>query len=292
MSTFKNYYFDTLALLKYGTPRPGSVQPPGTPAPIFFNPADRRALKKLVYDSVRGRVSIPVRFWRAMVQHLQPDVALDIGANYGECFASTRYPAHTRVLAVEANPTLLPFLQQTVAGHPCANAIRVLNCLIAAHPGEPQHFYFNPRWTGGGSAVKPEHPSAYQDILVSSDCLDQILTREIGSITGKRLLLKADVEGYEGMMFRGFESLPSFGAAAGIFEFDTQLLAKSGTPAPELFDRLAARYRIFETVRHAQRLRQLTDWSQLASKHGEMFHVDLVFASSETLIPAGWPITR
>jgi len=81
MSTLKNICLDALARLKYGTARPGSVQPPGAPSAVFLDPGDRRAVKKLIHDSVRGRVSIPVRFWRDMVEKLQPDVALDIGAN-------------------------------------------------------------------------------------------------------------------------------------------------------------------------------------------------------------------
>ena len=292
MSSLKNFYLDTLTLLKYGTARPSSLQPPGTPAKVFFDPADHRAVKKLIYDSVRRRTSIPVRFWRAMVNQLQPDVALDVGANYGECFASTRYPAQTRILAIEANPALLPYLAQTVAAHPCASAIRVVNCLIAERPGEPQHFYFNPKWTGGGSAVKPETLTTCKDILVPTDCLDQILAREIGPVAGKRLVLKVDVEGYEGLMFRGFETLASFETVAGIFEFDTNLLAKAGTPAEDVFARLAARFRIFDTVRHARCLRPIADWAQLVAARGAVFHTDLVILSSETLIPPDWQIVR
>ena len=292
MSTLKSLVLDTLARLRFGTSRPDHVTLPGAPSPVFLNPADRRAVKKLVYDTVRGRTSVPMRFWRSMVEGLQPDLALDIGANYGECFAGALYHAHTRILALEANPTLVPYLEKTRAAHPSVAAMKVINCLVADRPGKGQPFYFDPAWTGGGSALRPDNPAACKQIVVPVDCLDQIVAREFGPGHGRKILLKADVEGYEGMMLRGFESLTEFGQAAGILEFDTQWLAKAGTPAQEVFARLASHFRLFDTIRHQCKLRAVENWSQLTAKRDGDFHSDLVFVTEETALPAGWVVAR
>jgi FkbM family methyltransferase len=260
---------------------------------VHLNPEDGRAVKKLVYDSARGRVSVPMQFWRGVVAELQPDLALDIGANYGECFACTGYPPHTRVLVVEANPTLIPYLEKTRAAHPSSGSIRIVNSLVADRPREAQPFYFKPGWTGGGSAVAPENQEGYRRMDLPVDCIDRILQREVGSVSGKRLLLKADMEGYEGMMFSGFASLSEFRQVAGIFEFDTLLLDKAGTPAREVFERLAKRFVMFDSVRHRRLLRHVPDWPRLRALHPEgRLHTDLVFASSEALLPSGWTLSH
>jgi FkbM family methyltransferase len=289
--SLKSVYLDLLTWRKYGSTRPESVVPPGSPSPVFINPHDRRALKKLAHDSARGRVSVPMRFWRDAIAAVSPHLAIDVGANYGECFSSLVYPSDTRVLAIEANPALIPFLEKSRAAHPSAPAVRIVNCLVSDSPGPAQPFYFDPNWTGGGSAVTPAIRVGLTEVNVAVNCLDQIIEPDTRM---DDIVFKADIEGYEGRLFRGFSRLFSCRRVAGIFEFDTALTAKSGVPPRDVFDKLAARFLMFDTRRHTKTLRPLKDWSALTSSRGEAgdFHTDLVFVTSQSELPAGWSVIR
>jgi FkbM family methyltransferase len=285
-------YLAFLTWWKYGSTRPESITPPGAPSPVHLNPDDRRALKKLVHASARNRLSVPIRFWRSMVASLQPDLALDIGANYGECFAGATYPQRTRILALEANPGLIPYLEKTRRAHAAADHMKVVHCLVGDQPAPPRPFFFDPEWTGMGSALEPADAQKRQQILVAVDSVDEILRREFGPVAGRTLLLKMDVEGYEGMVLRGFRTLEAFQEVAGIMEFDTLWLGRAGTPAREVFERLASLGRVFDTVRHQSVLKPARNWSDLAARHGDGdFHTDLVFVSRETALPSGWQVT-
>lgn len=277
---------------KYGSTRPSAVQPDGAPSPIYIDPQDRRALKKIVHASIRGRISVPMRFWRSMVEAVQPDLALDVGSNYGECFAGTRYPAGTRVIAVEANPGLIPYLQRTCAAHPQAGQLRVVNCLVGASPGPPQPLYFDPHWTGRGSALAPGADANLQQVLVPVDTLDQIVEREFGPVAGRKLVMKMDVEGYEGTVLRGFGQLESLARVAGILEFDTAWLDKAGTPPREIVERLLALGRVYDTQRHQWALSPVGSWTDLRARHGGGdFHTDLIFHSPGVQLPAAWQVS-
>lgn len=290
MNPLKSAYLSFITWRKYGTTRPEAVTPSGSPSPVHINPRDGRALKKLAHDSARGRVSVPMHFWRDAVATLQPQLAVDVGANYGECFSSMVYPAGLRVVAVEANAELIPFLAKTRAAHPSAEAIRVVNCLVSERSAAAQVFYYNPDWTGGGSAVAPANPAGYKQVSVPVESMDRILTDYAAA---EALVFKADIEGYEGMLFRGFGRLFSTPRVAGIFEFDTNLMNKAGTPPREVFELLAGRFQLYDTNRGQRTLRPLKDWDALVAvrgAEGKAFHTDLVVLSSARETPRGWTV--
>jgi FkbM family methyltransferase len=290
MNILKSGYLAFLTWRKFGTTKPREVVPPGSPSPVHINPEDRRALKKLAHDTVRGRTSVPMRFWRAAVSELKPQLAVDVGANYGECFSSMKYEEGTRVVAVEANVGLIPFLAKTREAHPSKNAIRVVNCLISERPAAEQVFYFKPDWTGGGSAVVPANPEDYQKISVPVDSMDHLLAEDPPADT---IVFKADIEGYEGMLFRGFGRLFSATRVAGIFEFDTRLMARAGTPPREVFEKLASRFELYDTLRKHQVLKRVRDWDALVAARsvgGADFHTDLVAVTSMREVPPGWTV--
>lgn len=292
MRTTRSARLAFLTWWRYGSTRPEAVQPDGAPSVIYVDPCDRRALKKIVHASIRKRVSVPMRFWRSMVDAVQPDLALDVGANYGECFAGTWYPAGSRVIAVEANPGLVPYLRRTCAAHPQSGQLRVVNCLAGAAAGSPQALYFDPQWTGRGSALAPAAGTNLQRVLVPVDTLDSIVEREFGVVTGKKLVMKVDVEGYEGTVLRGFGRLESFAQVAGILEFDTAWLDKAGTPPREVFDRLLALGPVFDTLRHQSQLFPIASWAELSARHGGGdFHTDLIFHSRDLKLPSTWQVS-
>lgn len=292
MQSLKSLYLSFLTRKKYGTTRPDAVVPPGSPSPVHINPADRRALKKLAFDSARGRLSVPLRFWRDAFVTIDPRLGIDVGANYGECFSSRTYAPGVRVLALEANPALIPYLEKTRNNHPSAEQIEVVNCLVSELPSSGQTFYYNPDWTGGGSALAPDKTDGYRQAVVPARSMDHLLG-ELGLAEVPSLVFKVDIEGYEGMFLRGFSRLLSIPRVAGILEFDTAMLARAGTPAEEVFEFLSKRFEVYDTLRHHATLCRMPDWASLVaarSLRGEPFHTDLVVLTSGAELPAGWTV--
>lgn len=113
---------------------PEVVSIPHAAGRFHINPHDERARKKLIFDAVRNRYSINRRFWNDFIAAVQPDLALDIGTNYGECIFSPTYPDNTRAIAFEANPELVGYLEKTRHDHPSMNQIEVINALVGKEP--------------------------------------------------------------------------------------------------------------------------------------------------------------
>jgi hypothetical protein len=149
--------FAPVIILQHGSLRPERVRIKETGGYIYIDPKDRRAIKKLVLDTVRRRVSEPMRFWRDFLGKLKPDFALDIGVNYGECLFSVRYPGVTRVIGCEANLGIIPCITRSRDSHPDAGHIEVIHGLISDTSDQQQNFYVDPTWSGTASVVAPDH---------------------------------------------------------------------------------------------------------------------------------------
>lgn len=283
----KRLFLAPLILATHGSLRPRSIKLPESTHCVDLNPDDDRAYKKLVMDSARGRISTPMRFWRDHVRALAPALCLDIGANYGECFAFGDYP-DSLCIAVEANPILLPYLERTRAGHPDAERIRIESCLVGDEDGVESTLYYSPVWTGGGSAVKSgDH---VESVKVMSCTLDAIVAAH-PDWRDRPLVLKMDVEGYEGHALAGFGDLFRRDKAVGILEFDTDMLARAGSDPEALFGRLAERFSIYLSFSRKRVLQPLRKWDDLLAHASDgAFHRDLVFSSHPDLIAPSWQI--
>jgi FkbM family methyltransferase len=283
----KRLILGPLILVRHGSLRPGAVTLPDSSHRVYLNPADDRAYKKLVMDSARGRISTPMHFWRDHVRALDPCLALDVGANYGEVFAFGDY-AHSRCIAVEANPTLHPFLEKTRDHHPDASRIHLEACLVGDAEGGEGSLFFSPTWTGGGSAIPGG--AHLREARVRRRSLDAIVAEQPGW-QDSPLLLKMDVEGYEGHALAGFEDIFRRERVVGIMEFDTGMLKKAGTDPEVLFQKLAQRFSVYLTYPRQRRLGALRQWADLGATldkgRGE-FHCDLAFFSRPDLIAPHW----
>lgn len=274
-----------LILARHGALRPRSITLPGTGHRVHLNPDDDRAYKKLVMDSARRRVSTPMQFWRDHVRALGPALCLDVGANYGECFAFGDYP-DSLCIAVEANPILRPYLDRTRTDHPDADRIQIESCLVGDRDGVESTLYYSPKWTGGGSAVKSG--GHVESATVTARTLDAIVG-DHPAWRNSPLVLKMDVEGYEGHALDGFASLFLREKAVGIMEFDTDMLARAGSDPEALFGRLAERFSLYLSFSRKRILQPLRNWDDLREHAGkESFHRDLVFSSHPDLIVPSW----
>jgi FkbM family methyltransferase len=284
---FKRLIFSPLILAKHGSLRPKIITLPDSSHRVYLNPDDDRAYKKLVMDSTRGRISTPMQFWRDHVRAMAPSLCLDVGANYGECFAFGDYPK-SLCIAIEANPILLPYLERTLSGHPDADRIRLESCLVGEVDGAESSLYYSPKWTGGGSAI---NGGAHLAVA-------KVTSRTLDSIVGAHpdwkdspLIIKMDIEGYEGRALAGFTDLFRREQAVGIMEFDTLMLAKAGSNPEALFNLLAEHFSVFLTYPKKRKLLRIRHWSELMEHAtGDGFHRDLAFFSRPDLIAASWNI--
>jgi len=264
---------------------PDSVSLPGADRRVAIDPRDGRAYKKLVVESVRGRVSTPMMFWRDHVARHKGGLYLDIGANYGECLAYGDYPDGMCV-GVEANTLLVPYLEETRRLHPDSERIRIVSALVSDRPYETARLFFDPAWTGEGSAC--EHRPGLKALEVSTDTLENIIGAS-GASPAKPLVMKMDVEGHEGRVIEGFPSLFLMPDAIGIMEFDTRMLHRAGTEPKTLFERLTSRFQVYLTFNRERRLLPLDSWESLArfGREGKL-HRDLVFATSTEMVCPEW----
>jgi len=286
-----------LVLLRYGTLWPKKVRLAGCKHWVHIDPSDGRAVKKLIHDPLRGRISPPSNFWRAFNQHLQPTVAVDVGVNYGECLFSTRYASSTQVFGFEANPRLAPYLHKSRDAHPDAASITIKEGLVSDKMEDSITFYANPMWSGTGSALRSLNDGA--DIVtrtISSRTLDSVIPRE--QVAGKNLLFKMDIEGYEAKAFAGFQAtLEAAKLAVGFIEFDTTYLREAGTDPAAFYASLEQRFDIHRLMEsrpnHIIKIKHFADLP-VSRATDQRIHTDLLLSTrginhSEWL-PSSWTI--
>ncbi|MEH7177500.1 hypothetical protein [Neobacillus vireti] len=94
---------------------------------IFVNSEENRGRALLISNGMTQKRL--TNFWSLAVKEYSPDVAIDVGVNYGECIFSTNYPPHTQIYGVEANSDLLKFIHQSKEVHPNKDQMKILMCL-------------------------------------------------------------------------------------------------------------------------------------------------------------------
>jgi hypothetical protein len=77
---------------------------------------------------------------------LRPQVTLDVGVNCGECLFSANYSDQTRSFGVEANPQLIPYIEQSRADHPSRNRMEIIADLVLVTKGTPRATWLAPGW--------------------------------------------------------------------------------------------------------------------------------------------------
>jgi FkbM family methyltransferase len=282
---------------RYGTLSPMRVQLFDCNHWIHIDPQDRRAIKKFVYDPSRGRISPPRIFWRDFLEKLTPSVAVDIGVNYGECLFGARYNKSTQIFGFEANPRLIPYLKKSRNKHPEGDNITIIEGLVSDKAADEVSFYSNPAWSGTGSAVPTLNLG--EGVVISeiqAHTLDSKIPRD--KVTGKVLLFKMDIEGYEPLAFAGFQqTIQAASMVIGLVEFDTSYIREAGQDAETYFSKLED---IFEIYRFAdgkiRSLERVSAFKSLPISRAEdkRIHTDLLLtkrgSSLKEWLPENWTI--
>lgn len=284
---------DALLMLRYGTRRPDAVWIPGGPVPIRVNPADRRARNLIARRAARGMVSTARRLWMTAVERLEPDLAIDVGTNYGECLLGIRYPSRTLAIGIEANPDLIPLLTATWASHPDRERIRLVHGLASDTDGVEGVLHFDPSFTGTASAVTTASSRLPRHVIVRSVTIDTLVSQSAAPEPPTSVVFKLDIEGFEGVAMRGFRRLAEFRDFVGILEFDLEYLAGSPVNGDTLLGQLLGRGLVLDSARGIRDLRRIESMGQLKALHEgsrSPLHTDLILASSATVLPRSWRI--
>jgi FkbM family methyltransferase len=93
-----------------------------------------------------------------LVQELlrEGQVAINIGANFGyyPCLAGHIVGPSGKMIAVEANPHLIPFLMNTCCWSGLIDRVAIYHRAAWSRDGETLEFQFAPAYIGGGSAMR------------------------------------------------------------------------------------------------------------------------------------------
>jgi FkbM family methyltransferase len=283
----------------YGTLYPEWVAIPECGISICINPRERRARKKILFDFIRGKTSRNRQFWIDFVRHMNPDVALDIGTNYGECLFSVEYSNTTRAIGIEANPSLIPILENTSSRHPSSEKILIKNMLASDADACEMELFVDEDWSGTSTAVKAiaeqtEKPS--KSVLVKSQRIDDLL-KELG-LSPKMLLFKLDVEGYEPNVLLGMqEALEKAKHIIGFIEIDSDFLEKAGWTIKEYSNSILNVFDIYLPSPNQKnaliKVENLPDYIQ--ANGIKKLHTDIFITKGYTnadWLPSGWKLAN
>ena len=181
--------------------------------------------------------------WKKIMKHLQPDIILDCGANYGELAFYTQYAEHQKVYAIEADASLMPWLKKSHQAHPNQAQIEVINALLGAKSGTSQTFYVDKKWSGRSTALENHGFKDFYTIEIPTISIDDMVSEvDLGN---KGIFFKIDVEGYEPFVLEGMQKLINTSKwQVGIIEFNLNFFEKRGIATTEYIDTLNQHFQI------------------------------------------------
>jgi len=224
-----------------GQLRPDHVALAASGHVIYIDRSDRRGLE-IVRGAGRGHQPALIALWRRAVAVLEPGLVIDVGANYGELVLNARYPAGSRVLAIEANPRIVPVLRRSLAAHPDAARLELHDVLAGATDDASEELHVDPGWSGsaGTSLDRSVDGSALIEVTVPVRTLDA-LVGDLARHQSGPLLVKIDTEGSEAQVLAGMATLLAEApSVVALVEFEPPHLARQGTDPVELFATLRA----------------------------------------------------
>lgn len=223
------------------------------------------------------------RFWSMAVKIMNPDLVIDVGVNYGECIFSTQYPPGTRIIGVEANSRLIPFIEQSKEAHPNRSQIAIYNAIASDKDNEETVFFVDRHWSGTSSATyEPSHKLIdkvpVQSITIDTLCHDQ---------TYETVLFKVDVEGYEAFVLKGMTNLfKTSKSILGFIEFNSEYLEKLGISVDEFLLILQTYFTIF-VYKEDHSLVKAAHYNYMDLKNlfgTDYIHTDFLLVSDESFI--------
>lgn len=274
----------------YGELNPTHASVIGGSIPIRVDPADGRARKKLLLDSIRGRDSSNHHFWFTMLERYKPTVCIDIGLNYGECLLAGRLPDDSHGYGFEANANLKPFIDETLQAHPDADRLHLCFSPVADKAGDEVTLWIDPEWSGK-STVAGHGNDALVPVKTTTVTVDGQVPRPVAD---DRLLFKIDIEGFEPVAFRGMqETIATAGRVVGFSEFGPMDLQSKGVDLDAYWAFLAERFSIYSCCGIGDAVPISTsNWAQasgvIGGKHGDLILLKGFSKSEEQQLVVQW----
>ncbi len=207
---------------------------------LFADPFEKRGMA-LLRNKGNGQPFIK-KYWRTALHLFNPEVVLDVGANYGEVFLDAKYPESIKqIIAVEANPFLHNYLCKSKEQHPQKEKITILNGLAGENAIEKVSFYIDKASSGRSTALKNNFVQKSHKVTVSSYRMDELILKQNPAL--KALVFKVDVEGFEPFVLKGMTGLFNDQIdIIGCIEFNMTSLQKNDIDVQDYLNLLNARF--------------------------------------------------
>ena len=259
---------------------------PGSSHILYVDPTENRG--RILYMTggmTQPRLNL---FWKTAVASFRPTLIVDVGVNYGECLFSVTYPKNSKVIGIEANPNLQPFIERSKKVHPNRKRINTIYAMASYEDSEKQSFFINKYWSGLSTAAlgKPNESKYYQQHDIPSITLDSLLNHY--PMDKEKLLFKIDVEGHEEKVIQGMlKSIKSCPYMLGFIEFDSKYLAKSDTDAHAFLSFLQEHFDLYVYLNN----QDLYHFEQISLEKLQLLfkkkyiHTDIILATPGVTIP-------
>ncbi|NOU84720.1 FkbM family methyltransferase [Paenibacillus sp. LMG 31460] len=259
---------------------------PGSSRILYVDPTENRG--RILYMTggmTQPRLNL---FWKTAVASFRPTLIVDVGVNYGECLFSVTYPKNSKVIGIEANPNLLPYIERSKKVHPNRKRINTIYAMASNEDSDKQSFFINKYWSGLSTAAlgKGGVSKHYQQHDIPSITLDSILSQY--QLDKEKLLFKIDVEGHEEKVIQGMlQSIKNCPNILGFIEFDSKYLAKSDTDAHAFLSFLQEHFDLYVYLNN----QDLYHFEQISLEKLQLLfkkkhiHTDIILASPNMTIP-------
>ncbi len=242
---------------------------------VYVNPADPRARWMLLSKGPRY-FSRPQAFLYSCMRLLPVGRFIDVGVNYGECLMAVPFNADVEIIGFEANTSLMPFIERTIAANDDLKRVTVHNLAVSDRPAEFVEFHINPNWSGMSSLAPRTNEGDATVMRVGMTTLDDA----VGTANPPKLLLiKVDVEGFEPFVIDGARRLlDSVDNVVILLEWDSRFIQRAGVSPAAFFDRLRPQFSISTLDRTG--IKPASEYRDLAGDGGDNteVHTDLILS--------------
>ena len=180
--------------------------------------------------------------WRLIRQKLQPEVIVDIGANYGYtgCLLSTRLGAK-KLIAIEPDPRLSSILRMNLDQISTDRDTEIIQAAVMNHQDCVTRIGINPASTQDNRVVAQQ---TWPEAVVSTTSLDSILSTVPSS---SRIFIKSDTQGFDVNVIKsGFKELSRRQHWMLRCEFAPNWIESQGFTSHHELEWLCCHFQVFE----------------------------------------------